>query len=116
MSSVLVVDDEPGVRRLLDIVLRETGASVWAVPDAEHALEMVEQLDPEVILTDVRLPGMNGMELADHVRNDGHHHRAQILIMSAYGRPAAARSEAFIPKPFDLDELVESVRMRIGNN
>lgn len=110
MSSVLVVDDEPGVRRLLDIVLRDTGASVRVAPDAESALAMVEELDPEVILTDVRLPGMDGVELARMVRNDGHHHRAQILLMSAYGRPPAMSADAFVPKPFDLDELVEHVR------
>lgn len=113
MCSVLVVDDEPGVRRLLDIVLRDTGASIRVASDAESALAMVEEMDPEVILTDVRLPGMDGMELAKHVRDDGHHHRAQILLMSAYGRPPRITADHFIPKPFDLEGLVEQVRAYI---
>lgn len=110
MIAVLVVDDEPGVRRLLDIVLRETGCTVRLAPDAETALTVVEEEDPDVVLTDVRLPGMNGMELAERIRNDGHHHRAHVILMSAYGKPRQAASEDFLPKPFDLESVVEAIR------
>ena len=110
MLDVLVVDDEPGVRRLLDIVFRQTGWTVRAAPDAETALKMVEEIDPDVVLTDVRLPGMDGTELAERIRNDGHHHHAHIILMSAYGRPKRARAETFLPKPFDLENVVQTVR------
>lgn len=110
MFVVLVVDDEPGVRRLLDIVFRETGWTVREAPDAETALRMVEELDPDVVLTDVRLPGMDGTELAERIRNDGHNHHARVILMSAYGKPRRARSETFLPKPFDLEDVIETVR------
>lgn len=115
MLAVLVVDDEPGVRRLLDIVLRETGCQVRLAPDAETALAMLERDDPDVVLTDIRLPGMDGLELAHRIRNDGHHHRTHVILMSAYGKPRQAASEDFIPKPFDLDSIVEVIREAAGS-
>ena len=110
MLVVLVVDDEPGVRRLLDIVLNQPGWVVRDAPDAETALRMVEEIDPDVVLTDVRLPGMDGTQLAEQIRNDGHHHHAQVILMSAYGKPRRVPSGTFLPKPFDLDNVIQTVR------
>ena len=110
MVAVLVVDDEPGVRRLLDLVLREVGYRVSVAADAEAALQAVEEFDPDVVLTDIRLPGMNGMELAERIRNHSNRYRARIVLMSAYGRPCQASTEAFVSKPFDMDRVLAAVK------
>jgi len=110
MCAVLVVDDEPGVLRLLDIVLREVGCEVKLVPDAEAALLELEETNPDVVLTDVRLPGIDGLELAQRIHADPHLHDPHVILMSAYGKPRDLHGDDFVQKPFDLDSLVERVR------
>ncbi len=108
--AVLVVDDEPGVLRLLKIVLREIGCEVYVVNDAEAALQELARLQPGVVLTDVRLPGIDGLELARRIHADTHLRDAHVILMSAYGKPSGIHGDIFIPKPFDLEALVETVR------
>lgn len=108
--AVLVVDDEPGVLRLLDIVLREVGCEVKLVADAEAALLELEKARPDVVLTDVRLPGIDGLELAQRIHSDENLSDAHVILMSAYGRPHDLSGDDFVPKPFDLDRLVARVR------
>jgi CheY-like chemotaxis protein len=110
MCAVLVVDDEPGVRRLLEIVLREVGCEVKLVPDAEAALAELEETNPDVVLTDVRLPGIDGLELAQRIHSNPELHDSHVILMSAYGKPYDLHGDDFVQKPFDLDSLVERVR------
>lgn len=107
---VLVVDDEPGVLRLLDIVLREVGCDVKLAADAETALRELEKASADVVLTDVRLPGIDGLELAERIHSDENLSDAHVILMSAYGRPHDLSGDDFLPKPFDLDRLVARVR------
>jgi CheY-like chemotaxis protein len=110
MCAILVVDDEPGVRRLLDIVLREVGCDVKLVPDAETALRELEESNPDVVLTDIRLPGIDGLELAERIHSDDHLRDSHVILMSAYGRPRDLHGDDFVQKPFNLDLLVERVK------
>lgn len=109
MPDVLVVDDEPGVRHLLALVLSESGCDVRVAPDAESAIALVEDHEPDVLLTDMRLPGKSGLELVNYIMNDGHHHRMRMLLMSAYGRPRKLGGIEFLPKPFNIESVVEAV-------
>lgn len=108
--AILVVDDEPGVLRLLGIVLRELGCEVRFASTAETALLELKELHPDVVLTDVRLPGIDGVELARRIHADAELCDAHVILMSAYGRPRGVQGDAFIAKPFDLEALVETVR------
>ena len=112
--AILVVDDEPGVLRLLDIVLREVGCAVKLVPDGESALRALETSSPDVVLTDVRLPGIDGIELAQRIHSDAKLHDPHVILMSAYGRPRDLHGDDFVQKPFDLDSLVARVRTYAG--
>lgn len=109
MCDVLIVDDEPGVRRLLALVLRESGCDVRVAADAESAMRLVEDHEPDVLLADVRLPGIDGLELVERIQNDGHHHHTRMLVMSAYGRPRTLGGLEFLPKPFNLESVVQAV-------
>jgi len=69
-ETVLVVDDAPVNLKLTDILLRKEGYKVHTVPDAEEALRVLRNFRPNVMLVDIQLPGMNGLELTRRVKQD----------------------------------------------
>jgi CheY-like chemotaxis protein len=101
-NSVLVVDDEPPVLRLLAWVMSGEGWDVHTVPDAETALKQLPGLRPDVVLVDVRLPGMSGVELSERIKEMS---GTRVVLMSAYDRPRTHSGDAFVAKPFDINEL-----------
>lgn len=107
--SILVADDEENVRKLLAAVLTREGYQVELAEDGQKALERFRALSPDIVLMDIRMPGLNGIDaLRDMraVRSD-----ATIILMTAYASVETAveaiRQGAFdyIIKPFDLDEV-----------
>ncbi|GBD13285.1 Sporulation initiation phosphotransferase F [bacterium HR24] len=109
----LVVEDEPAILRLVTMVVQDLGFQVIAVPDAEAALEAIAREKPQVVLTDVRLPGMDGVELARRIRSDPALAGVPVLLMSAYGEPRDHDGDGFLSKPFDLDQLIEFLRRHL---
>jgi len=107
--TILIVDDEPGVLRMLGLLLRESGCQVTMVSTAEAALACMETLHPDLVLTDVRLPGMDGIELTHRIRSDTDLRDTAVVLMSAYGRPPRSEEDEFVPKPFDIDKLLDIV-------
>jgi CheY-like chemotaxis protein len=108
------VEDEPAILRLVTIVLEEMGCQTLAVPDAETALEVLAHHIPDLVLADVRLPGMDGIELARRLKRDPSLARTPVLLMSAYGEPADHDGDGFLPKPFDLEELAYFLARYMG--
>lgn len=109
----LVVDDEPAIRRTISIVLRDLGVTVREAGDAETALVAVADHTPSAIVADVRLPGMNGVELVRRVREKDNTRDITIVLISAYDEPAEHDADLFVSKPFDIEELAEIVVQRI---
>ncbi|MEN9646560.1 MAG: hypothetical protein RL238_3229 [Actinomycetota bacterium] len=113
---VLVVDDEPLNRMAAKFLLADLGAEVVAVPSAEQALQLMETDDFDVLLLDVRLSGMSGLELTGRVRA-GTGPQPVIAVMtgdvSAESLAAADRAGAdvFIAKPSNLDDLVALLQL-----
>lgn len=109
MSTLcLVVDDEPAILRLVALVLRDIGCDTLTAPDAESALRVIEGEHPDVVISDIKLPGMDGIELARRIKSnaaDG----TPVLLMSAFGEPRNHPADAFLAKPFDIDSLLEFV-------
>jgi CheY-like chemotaxis protein len=109
----MVVDDEPAVRRLLALILKNAGYEVLPAEDGESALSLLDEVIPDLMVVDVRLPGMDGIELTRRVKDDGRLHGIPVLLVSAFERPAGveeAGAEAFLSKPFDMDALLDLVR------
>ncbi len=108
-GSVLIVDDERTLARAMKIFLAESGYEAEAAPDAEHALLALERLRPDVVFTDVRLPGMNGIDLLKRVREFDP--SIAVIVMTAYGSIEQAVEAVklgavdYIKKPVDLEEL-----------
>ncbi|RYZ68108.1 MAG: sigma-54-dependent Fis family transcriptional regulator [Proteobacteria bacterium] len=114
MKRVLVVDDEENIRLVLRTLLRRNGYEVEAAATAEEALELLAGFGPDVVLTDVRMPKMSGLELLAELRTRGS--QATVIVMSAYGsvelalEAMKAGAYDYIPKPFKADEVVLALR------
>ncbi len=114
LQSVLVVDDEASMRHLLTVILADRGYQVRAVAGAAAALEELKAREFDVVLTDVRMPGGDGIALTRAIgeRQPG----ATVIVMSAYGSHDAAIEAMkagaydFLPKPFKPDDVLLCLR------
>jgi Response regulator containing CheY-like receiver, AAA-type ATPase, and DNA-binding domains len=108
---VLIVEDEDKLRRVLELQLQSAGFEVEKASSAEEALRKVDRAD--LILTDLRLPGMNGLELLESIRRQNSH--VPVIVMTAFGTIEAAveamkaGAADFLLKPFSLDHLMTVV-------
>jgi DNA-binding NtrC family response regulator len=114
---ILVVDDEPGIRRLAMRALREEGFSVLEAGDGERALEIVEAGGVSVLGADVVMPRLNGVQLMERLARS--HPQLPVVLMSGYASiELAARGIAapcaLLAKPFAPERLVEEVRRCLG--
>jgi two-component system nitrogen regulation response regulator GlnG len=118
MPEVWIADDDPAIRFVLDEALRESGARVRAFADAERLLDGLTDGKPDVIITDVRMPGAGGLQLLDALKARGV--TAPVIVMSAFtdvaATAAAYRNGAFDyqPKPFDLDQMRAAVERALA--
>jgi two-component system response regulator AtoC len=111
---VLVVDDEENLRLVLRTLLRRHGYEVETAPTGEEALTLVDSFGPDVVLTDVRMPKMGGLDLLTTLKAKGN--EATVIVMSAYGNMdlalEAMKSGAYdyVQKPFKPDEIVLALK------
>ncbi len=114
MSRVLIVDDEPGLRQSLGLLLTDAGFEVVAESDGRRALERASQEPFDLILCDVRMPDLDGLAFLRGYQTRGG--GALVIMMSAYGGEEAALAAMkegaydYIPKPFRSDEVILTLR------
>lgn len=110
MRRILVVDDEENIRLVLRTLLRKNGYEVETAEDGEQAIAQLDRFDPDVVLTDVRMPKVGGLDLLGTLQAKGH--RATVIVMSAYGsvdlalEAMKAGAYDYIQKPFKQDEML----------
>ena len=108
-QSVLIVDDEPDIRELLDITLSRMGLQTHSAATLKEAREMVSRLKPDLCLTDMRLPDGNGISLVEHIQQELPH--IPVAMITAHGSVEAAIAALkagafdFVSKPIELDNL-----------
>jgi FixJ family two-component response regulator len=111
---VAIVDDDEAVRTALEGLLRSAGLTARAFESAEKFIESGQQLHTACLITDIRMPGMSGLEL--QAKLNAEHCRIPIVFITAHGdtqmRMQALRAGAveFLAKPFDDEALLETVR------
>jgi FixJ family two-component response regulator len=111
---VAIVDDDEAVRTALEGLLRSAGLTARAFESAENFIESGQQLHTACLITDIRMPGMSGLEL--QAKLNAEHCRIPIIFITAHGdtqmRMQALRAGAveFLAKPFNDEALLETVR------
>jgi len=132
MASILVVDDEPDVAEAIQSVLESAGFTVVTATSAQGGLEAVEKHEFDVVVTDIIMPKVNGLELIRRLRSS--YPRIRVIAISGGGsfgplslKPDAISTHAFIAaareagaeevltKPFDRDDLLSAVRRHLPN-
>lgn len=115
-KHILVVDDEIGALTLIGIMLERGGFSVLKAKDATSALAVLDQNTPDMIILDVMMPGMDGIELCKVIRDRSETTETPVLILSARGdaesvmRGMEAGANDYLPKPILHHDLVAKVR------
>ena len=111
---ILVVDDEEAMRHMLSVMLTQEGFDVSSVEDGEAALKVLAAEEFDFVLSDIKMPGLDGPGLLREFHKRGH--RATVIMMSAYGTVDAALecmklgAYDYISKPFKSDEIILTIR------
>lgn len=109
--KVLIVDDQAGVRFLLEIVVRESGHEAYMAQNGLEAIEMARSIHPDLIFMDVRMPLIGGLEALGKIKATNP--EIQVIIMTAYGSEQTVSDAlkkgawCYIAKPFDVNEIKE---------
>ncbi|HBZ54220.1 MAG TPA: hybrid sensor histidine kinase/response regulator [Syntrophobacteraceae bacterium] len=110
VGKLLLVDDEEGIRKVLSISLMDCGYQVWTAQNGEEALRLFEEIRPQIVLTDIKMPGMDGIELLQRIKKDAPD--TEVIMITGHGEMDLAirslKHEAtdFITKPIH-DEVLE---------
>lgn len=113
MKKILIVDDQKGVRRLLEELFKKDGWEVQLAADGKEAVERAEEFLPDIVLMDMKMPNMNGLEASRIILkkfND-----LDIIMMTAYGEMDIVKEaldtgvKRCITKPFDIINLRDTV-------
>lgn len=119
--NVLVVDDSLSARRTLALVISDAGYEARTAVDGLDAIEAIEERIPDLILLDLEMPRMNGLELAAHLRADEETRDIPIVMVTSRStakhreQAHTAGIDAFITKPYQEDELAEQIRLLISS-
>jgi two-component system, OmpR family, KDP operon response regulator KdpE len=112
-KNILVVDDEAQITRVLKASLSSLGYGIRTAADGEEALQVIQEWSPELIITDLRMPNMNGLELCREVRKES---QVPIIVLSVKGEEAIkvqaldAGADDYVTKPFSMNELTARIR------
>jgi CheY-like chemotaxis protein len=112
--SILVVDDEEPVLQLVQDILADAGFTVLTASEGRLALGMALQAEPELIITDLMMPGMGGRALRERLKVEPRTARIPVLLMSAAYRVQPGDDFAgVIHKPFDIDDFLHHVHQHM---
>ncbi|MFQ5963495.1 MAG: response regulator transcription factor [Candidatus Scalinduaceae bacterium] len=118
MPKILIADDEPGMRMLLEQTfeeLEEKGVKLFIASDGIEAFECIKKEKPELVILDAMMPGMDGYELCDAIKNKLGIKDIYVLMLTAMGQEIDKQKgrdvgvDVYMTKPFDVDEIVEKI-------
>jgi DNA-binding response OmpR family regulator len=114
MSIILLADDSPHAQRMGERILREEGFAVVSLTDGETALLRMADVDPDLVIADVFLPGRNGFELCREIKNTFKHVRVILTagLLETFDEEDARRAgcDAILKKPFEASVVMETIR------
>jgi CheY-like chemotaxis protein len=119
-EPILIVDDNPQNLKLVRVLLEGEGYDVRTATDAGQALSVLESFTPRIVLMDVQLPGMDGLELTRRLKADPARRGMLIYAVTAYAmkgdaeKAIAAGCDAYVTKPIDIDALSALIAEGVG--
>lgn len=119
-KRIAIVDDEPVIRSLLERLLKIAGYDTVSYPDGKAALAACSHESFDLLITDLRMPGLDGFELMEHLKSQ--QPRLPVIVLTAHGdvdnaiRALRRKACDFITKPFDTCNILNSVRRVIERN
>jgi two-component system KDP operon response regulator KdpE len=117
MKKVLVVDDEPRILRFLSLKLSAAGFDVTAADNGHEALEQTRKINPDIILMDIIMPGMDGMETLKQLRKTC---RCPVILFSARDHDTEEirrlGADDYLHKPFDPEEMVSIIHRYLNGH
>ncbi len=121
-EPILIIDDTPVNLKLTRFVLVNEGYQVQVAKDAEEAIEILKDFRPRLILVDIQLPGMDGLEFTRRLKNDPQMNGIVVVALTAYAmkgdeeRARAAGCDGYITKPIDTRTLPVQVKEYLTRN
>jgi FixJ family two-component response regulator len=115
--TVFVIDDDPSIRSALERLVASVGLNCQTFATADEYLAQMDPAAPGCLIVDMRLPGLNGFELQEHLNRDGYH--PPIIFLTAYGdikttvRAMKHGAVDFLTKPFHEQELLDAIRQSV---
>ncbi|GLH64046.1 MULTISPECIES: response regulator [Bacillaceae] len=116
-SKILIVDDQYGIRILLNEVFQREGYTTYQAANGMQALEIVRKHQPDLVLLDMKIPGMDGIEILKRLKEIDPD--IKVIIMTAYGELDMIQETKELgaimhfAKPFDIDDLREAVKKHL---
>lgn len=119
-GMVLVADDDVDIKDLVTFKLENAGYSVVAVSDGEDALRQVRELQPDLAVLDVMMPGLSGLDVLREIRTDESLAATKVILLTARARDVdvdagfSTGADDYLTKPFSPRELVHRVALLLG--
>ncbi|WP_040950571.1 response regulator [Gorillibacterium massiliense] len=117
-KKLLIVDDQNGIRVLLMEVFKSEGYETFQASNGKMAIEIVKRDSPDLVLLDMKIPGMDGLEILKHIKM--HDPTLNVIMMTAYGELDMIKEATDLgalmhfTKPFDIDELRAAVNFHLN--
>jgi DNA-binding response OmpR family regulator len=118
-ARIMVVDDDPAIRKLVELRFQLDDFETFSTGEPEDAVRLAAQEQPDALVLDVMMPGMDGFEVCRRVRTSGAESQPVVVMLSARDSAESMRTgldagaDDYLLKPADLDELVERVQSRL---
>ena len=119
MEKILIVDDETNIRFILSKILKKDGFEIYQAENGKQALEEIKKLSPELVLLDLKLPDINGIEVLEKIKR--HDNSIIVIMLTAYGEIKNAVEAMklgaydYLKKPFDNEEMVLVIEKALEN-
>jgi DNA-binding NtrC family response regulator len=114
MAKIIIIDDEPAMVEVIVTLCRDKGHQVFPFSSAAKAVEQMESINPEIVITDVKLETMSGFDVLRHVKEN--HKQTLVILITAYASVDTAieamkmGAHGYVPKPFKIDELQMTIQ------
>ncbi|MBN1383291.1 MAG: response regulator [Elusimicrobia bacterium] len=120
-QKILLVDDEPAILKILGNVFSDEGYSIAATSTGEAGIEKAKEFNPDLVILDVMLPGMNGFEVCRVLKEDDKTKHIAILMLTGISILAEHKKKAldlgaddYMTKPFDMEDLINRAKVLLG--